>query len=272
MTVTGFPGGLRQSVSGTPHACRRVGTYRPGSRSGVREPRRRYVLPVDITRTFVPPASDALIRDWRSAEHACTAWMTRHGWPDATVTPPGADGGIDVTARNAAAQVKRQQKSVGRPALQRLRGAAPDPNTRLLFFTSSGYSPAAIEFARTHHMGLYTYTPTGTFHTVVHGGHVGHVVTHLDQRSVSALDARARCDACEADFLAAAKLVQHHQRTAQTRRDRRRVKRAADIMWSVRRDATKFETAMGRDRPTKALRYVPRIEKAAASARSILVR
>lgn len=100
---------------------------------------------------------------WQEAERLVGDWMRGHGFPDATVTKSGADGGIDVFARRAVAQVKYQANTVGRPALQRLAGArGPDLSKRMLFFTSSSYSATALQYADGMSIGVFTYGVDGT--------------------------------------------------------------------------------------------------------------
>ena len=74
--------------------------------------------------------------------------MRAWGWHDAVVTPTGADGGIDVRATGAIAQVKWEAKQVGRAALQKLVGArALQHDLMLLFFSGAGYSREALVYA-----------------------------------------------------------------------------------------------------------------------------
>lgn len=83
---------------------------------------------------------------WRLAEDAAAAFVRSLGFREATATPVGADAGLDVVGSGVAAQVKTQLPPVGRPAVQRLRGAALDVPVRL-FFSTSGYTTAAIDYA-----------------------------------------------------------------------------------------------------------------------------
>lgn len=91
------------------------------------------------------------------AESAMAEWMRHHGFPDADVTPGGADGGIDVVANRAIAQVKTHMKSVGRPDVQRLVGAAVDRQKTLLFFSHSGFSANASQYAEDAHVALFNF-------------------------------------------------------------------------------------------------------------------
>jgi hypothetical protein len=88
--------------------------------------------------------------------------MRSNGFRGAVVTQGGSDGGVDVKTPGAIAQVKRESRPVGRPALQRLVGARGRAQTvQMLFFSSSGYSPAAIEYAGQMDLALFTYAPDG---------------------------------------------------------------------------------------------------------------
>jgi hypothetical protein len=78
------------------------------------------------------------------------------GFEGARVTPPGADGGIDVIdrQRNLYGQVKAWNKPVGRPDLQKLVGATPANSVRV-FFSTSGYTQPAREYADTNKVALF---------------------------------------------------------------------------------------------------------------------
>jgi hypothetical protein len=101
------------------------------------------------------------IRTWQDAEHLAAAWLQSWGYTDARVTGGGADGGVDVRAAHAVAQVKFQAAQVGRPALQRLVGAAGRSGRQLVFFTGTGYSQQAIAYANEYCIALYAYSLDG---------------------------------------------------------------------------------------------------------------
>lgn len=82
--------------------------------------------------------------------------VRRLGFHDATLTSPGADRGLDVVATGAAAQVKALASPVGRPDVQRLVGAGINAG-QLLFFSLSGYSARAIEYADDADVALFTF-------------------------------------------------------------------------------------------------------------------
>lgn len=95
---------------------------------------------------------------WQEAEALAVRYMRALGFADAQQTSAGADGGIDAVspAHRAAAQVKHYAAFVGRPEVQKLVGAASLFSERL-FFTSSGYTAAAAEYAEAHDVALFTY-------------------------------------------------------------------------------------------------------------------
>lgn len=98
----------------------------------------------------------------RDAETCALLWMRYMGYRDAELTGSGPDGGLDVVADGAVAQVKFQAHTVGAPELQRLFGARVHATHRqLLFFTGTGYSPKAAAYAADAGIALFTYDPVG---------------------------------------------------------------------------------------------------------------
>src|SRR5690606_34906785 len=84
-----------------------------------------------------------------AAEHNAAAHMRALGYEDARATKRGADGGIDVMASGAVAQVKMHMKPVGAPDLQRLYGArGVHHHRKMLFYSLSGYSDKAVAYAQ----------------------------------------------------------------------------------------------------------------------------
>ena len=112
------------------------------------------------------------ITSWQAAERNAATWMRHWGYPDATVTPPGPDGGIDVTATGALAQVKFTAAHVGAPALQRLVGARGHHHDHaLLFFTGTGYAKPAVDYADMMRIALFRYAFDGTMTAVNPAAH-----------------------------------------------------------------------------------------------------
>lgn len=98
--------------------------------------------------------------DWQAAEFAAVTHMKSLGFLDARPTASGADGGLDATSSDAAAQVKFYASPVGRPDIQRLRGAAQ--GFRLpLFYSTGGYTNEAINYASEAGVALFVMDPYG---------------------------------------------------------------------------------------------------------------
>lgn len=104
----------------------------------------------------------AMIRTWEDAEHLAVSHMRILGFEDAAATRTSVDGGVDVLASSGVAQVKHYQSvAIGAPAVQQLRGAAHDCRWAL-FYTSYGYTRAALTFAQDANVALFTYDEAGT--------------------------------------------------------------------------------------------------------------
>ncbi|MGZ9829505.1 restriction endonuclease [Tsukamurella ocularis] len=98
----------------------------------------------------------------QAEQNAARRMREELGFPDARVTQATNDGGIDVQASRAVAQVKWESNQSGRPVLQNLFGARGNAlHKKLLFFNSGGYSRAAIEYADAVDMALFKFDPLG---------------------------------------------------------------------------------------------------------------
>lgn len=104
-------------------------------------------VPVATVTTLTP----------REAENFCAAWLVRLGHLDAQVTRFSRDGGIDVEAKNVIAQVKHQQSNVGVKPIRELHGVAVVSSKKAVFFTLTGYSSDALDFAHKISMPLFVY-------------------------------------------------------------------------------------------------------------------
>lgn len=107
------------------------------------------------------PPAPRQIDKWQDAEQNAAEWMRYWGYSDAVATPGGSDGGIDVRATDAYGQVKFVGAQIGRPALQRLVGAALHSGRELFFFSGSGFATPAIQYAEGARIALFTYDPWG---------------------------------------------------------------------------------------------------------------
>lgn len=83
------------------------------------------------------------------------------GYTDAALTGGGADGGVDVVAREAVAQVKAEARPSGRPVVQQLAGVAWHENKQPLFFSLGGFSNEAVEWADDAEVALFSFDLTG---------------------------------------------------------------------------------------------------------------
>ncbi|MFI6100827.1 restriction endonuclease [Lentzea sp. NPDC051213] len=102
------------------------------------------------------------INSWQVAEENAAAWMRHFGYRGVQLTASGADGGVDVCAYGALAQVKFEARQVGRPQLQNLVGArGRDYAAELLFFTGAGYTNTAVVYADDMNIALFTYLLDG---------------------------------------------------------------------------------------------------------------
>ena len=107
------------------------------------------------------------IHTWSDAEVFAVSILRTWGYSDATLTKSGADGGLDTTGAHVAGQVKHRSAPTGRPDVQRLFGARGTGTNDLVFFSRSGFSPPAIDYAETHDVALFSYDQSGrvTAHT-----------------------------------------------------------------------------------------------------------
>jgi hypothetical protein len=116
-------------------------------------------------RTRGPEAH--FVGTWEAAEINAARWMRHWGYTDALASPGGPDGGIDVRATGAFAQVKNRSSQVGRSDVQRLVGATVDhPGAQLFFFSAGGFSARAVEEADKRGIALFTFVLDGTMTAV----------------------------------------------------------------------------------------------------------
>ncbi|MBB1013026.1 restriction endonuclease [Dietzia kunjamensis] len=104
----------------------------------------------------------------REAEFVAAGIMRDHlGFKDARVTTASGDGGVDVVAKQAVAQVKHWGSQVGRPAIQQLYGARGiDHSKKMIFFCSGGYSRQAVAYADEVGVALFTFDATGGYEAI----------------------------------------------------------------------------------------------------------
>lgn len=96
---------------------------------------------------------------WRDAEVMAGDHMIHLGFKGVVVTQGVGDGGLDVVADSAAAQVKYQAAPTGSPDVQRFFGASQGFSQRL--FYAGAYTPRAVEEAERLGIVLFAFTPAG---------------------------------------------------------------------------------------------------------------
>ena len=108
-----------------------------------------------------------LVRDVDETETFVTEWIRWLGWPTAHRTSISGDGGVDVIGDDAGlgvvvGQVKFEAKPAGSPAIQALVGAGVPHNAiHFMFFTSAGYTAAALQYARIAQVALFQFSING---------------------------------------------------------------------------------------------------------------
>lgn len=100
-----------------------------------------------IIHTALQLPAPRLIKTARAAEEYAAEYLRAIGFPDATVTHPGADGGVDVRSVHALAQVKMEGVATGRPVIQALFGVASYEAKQPVFFSLAGYTSGALAWA-----------------------------------------------------------------------------------------------------------------------------
>lgn len=103
----------------------------------------------------------SLITNARDAENCAKDWMVYWGYADAMLTREGFDGGIDVVSSRAIAQVKLHGKPIGAAPIQALAGIKAVENKDALFFSLTGYTPAAMSFADKAAIGAFSFDLQG---------------------------------------------------------------------------------------------------------------
>lgn len=89
----------------------------------------------------------------------CLAWMRSMGAQNVRLTKKGADGGVDIESDRHVAQVKFHAKPIAVQPIREIFGVAAAQSKRAVFFTSAGYTPAAIDFAEKNLILLFVCDP-----------------------------------------------------------------------------------------------------------------
>ena len=88
-----------------------------------------------------------LIKTPKDAEDYAKEVLASLGYLGVSVTPPGADGGVDARGKDVVAQVKLEGTKTGSPKLQALSGIASHEKRQAVFFSLAGYSSEAVKWA-----------------------------------------------------------------------------------------------------------------------------
>ena len=107
----------------------------------------------------MPPAQYNLSP--RDAELVSAKWMRYWGYLDAKATPVGPDGGIDVIASHAVAQVKYRNVKTSRTEINEFHGSAEGSGKDELYFSLSGYTQQALERASEKSIALFVFNDHG---------------------------------------------------------------------------------------------------------------
>jgi HJR/Mrr/RecB family endonuclease len=95
----------------------------------------------------------------RDYEIFCAGWVEYLGGKNVRVTQQSADGGIDIISDNEVAQVKLHGSPVAVQPIRELFGVSQSLSKTPLFFTSTGYTQAAITFAEANDIFLFIADP-----------------------------------------------------------------------------------------------------------------
>lgn len=93
------------------------------------------------------------------AEHIAAKWMRFLGAVNCRVTQQTRDGGADVSSTSHVAEVKHHQSPVGVVFIRQIFGVATSQAKRAAFFSLSGYTKSAIQFADANDICLFQYDP-----------------------------------------------------------------------------------------------------------------
>ena len=97
----------------------------------------------------------------RDAELIAAKWMVYWGYYDAKATPVGPDGGLDVIASRALAQVKYRNVKTSRTEINEFHGSAEGSGKDELYFSLSGYTQKAIDRADEKDIALFEFNDQG---------------------------------------------------------------------------------------------------------------
>lgn len=95
----------------------------------------------------------------RDAEYVAAKWMRFLGAQNCDVTQQTRDGGADVSSNSHLVEVKHHQSPVGVVFIRQIFGVATSQSKKAAFFSLSGYTKSAIQFADENDTCLFQYDP-----------------------------------------------------------------------------------------------------------------
>lgn len=94
--------------------------------------------------------------------------MRTLGFADAELTRHGSDGGVDIRANSAIAQVKARLVRTSRPEVQQLAGIAQHEGKLAIFFAVAGFTTEAMQWANDAGVAMFSLDSTGTARPIGH--------------------------------------------------------------------------------------------------------
>lgn len=107
-----------------------------------------------------------MLKGHAAAEEYAAEVLRALGFPDATRTPTGADGGIDVAGVGLVAQVKMEALPTGRDRLQALFGVAAVEEAQAAFFSLAGYTDQARAWGERAGIALFEFAFDGSIEAI----------------------------------------------------------------------------------------------------------
>lgn len=115
---------------------------------------------IDKAMWVLPHPQPRPISDWEDAEANALEWVRWLGFAGARQTPGGADGGLDIEGPGVFGQVKFHGRAIAPNLIQQLFGARGRREGKMLFFSNSGYTKAALDCADDLDVSCFQYSPS----------------------------------------------------------------------------------------------------------------
>jgi len=104
--------------------------------------------------------------------------MVYLGYRDSRLCRKGPDGGVDVSASDAVAQVKAGDTPTGRPIVQQLYGIADQQGKKAVLFTVAGPTEEATAWADQGHVAIFQLDLAGRVRAL--NSHAQEMLTHAE--------------------------------------------------------------------------------------------